>query len=58
MVLAAATGSGVVPKDAGEILTVAATLSMFAIPALSAVGRRFGQGALRRRPRSPRRPNP
>ncbi|MGZ3280375.1 MAG: cation:proton antiporter domain-containing protein [Caulobacteraceae bacterium] len=45
VVLAAAAGSGVVPKDAGAILTVAATLSMFAIPALSAAGRRLARGA-------------
>jgi CPA2 family monovalent cation:H+ antiporter-2 len=45
VVLAAATSSGVVPADVGAILTVAATLSMFAIPALSAAGRRLVHGA-------------
>ena len=46
VVLAAASSSGVVPGQAAEILTVSATLSMFAIPALSALGRRFGRGAV------------
>jgi CPA2 family monovalent cation:H+ antiporter-2 len=41
VVLAAATASGEAPADVGQILTVAATLSMFAIPALSAAGRRL-----------------
>ena len=45
VVLGAATLSGVVPQGAGEILTVAATLTMFAIPALSAAGRRLARGA-------------
>jgi CPA2 family monovalent cation:H+ antiporter-2 len=45
VVLGAASASGVVSGAAAEILTVAATLSMFAIPALSAVGRRIGKGA-------------
>jgi CPA2 family monovalent cation:H+ antiporter-2 len=45
VVLGAATTSGIVPKDAGDILTVAATLSMFAIPALSAAGRRLTRAA-------------
>jgi CPA2 family monovalent cation:H+ antiporter-2 len=45
VVLAAATTSGVVPQGAGQVLTVAATLSMFAIPALSAAGRRLVRGA-------------
>ena len=45
VVLGAATSSGVVPNDVGEILTVAATLSMFAIPALSAAGRRLTRRA-------------
>jgi CPA2 family monovalent cation:H+ antiporter-2 len=42
VVLAQASASGVVSGAAAEILTVAATLSMFAIPALSALGRRIG----------------
>ena len=46
VVLAAASSAGVVPRPAAEILTVSATLSMFAIPALSAIGRRFGRGAV------------
>jgi len=45
VVLNQASASGVVPVAAAEILTVSATLSMFAIPALSAIGRRFGRGA-------------
>src|SRR6185312_9814472 len=45
VVLAAATSTGVVPPDVGATLTVAATLSMFAIPALSAAGRRLVRGA-------------
>jgi CPA2 family monovalent cation:H+ antiporter-2 len=45
VVLAVATASGVVPGEAAAVLTVAATLSMFAIPALSAIGRRFARGA-------------
>ena len=45
VVLNAASSTGVVPLAAAEILTVAATLSMFAIPALSALGRRIGKGA-------------
>jgi CPA2 family monovalent cation:H+ antiporter-2 len=45
VVLGAASSSGVVSGPAAEILTVAATLSMFAIPALSALGRRIGKGA-------------
>jgi CPA2 family monovalent cation:H+ antiporter-2 len=45
VVLGAASSSGVVPGPVAEILTVAATLSMFVIPALSALGRRIGKGA-------------
>jgi CPA2 family monovalent cation:H+ antiporter-2 len=45
VVLGAASSSGVVPAPVAEILTVAATLSMFAIPALSAIGRRLGRDA-------------
>ncbi len=41
VVLSTAEGSGVVPHQAAEVLTVAATLSMFAIPALAVVGRRL-----------------
>jgi CPA2 family monovalent cation:H+ antiporter-2 len=46
VVLATATASGVVPQEAAATLTVAATLSMFAIPALSAVGRRLTRAAV------------
>jgi CPA2 family monovalent cation:H+ antiporter-2 len=45
VVLGAATASGVVPRETAAVLTVAATLSMFAIPALSAAGRRFARSA-------------
>ena len=45
VVLAAATEAGAVSKDVSAVLTVAATLSMFAIPALSAAGRRLARGA-------------
>jgi CPA2 family monovalent cation:H+ antiporter-2 len=45
VVLAAATASGAVSRDVSNVLTVAATLSMFAIPALSAAGRRLVRGA-------------
>ena len=45
VVLNAAMGVGIVGKDAGEILLVAATLSMFVIPALTALGGRIGRGA-------------
>jgi CPA2 family monovalent cation:H+ antiporter-2 len=41
VVLTAAEGSGVVPREAAQVLTVSATLSMFAIPALAAAGRQL-----------------
>lgn len=46
VVLNGAMGSGILGREAGEILIVAATLSMFAIPALAALGARIGRGAV------------
>jgi CPA2 family monovalent cation:H+ antiporter-2 len=46
VVLNGAMGSGILGREAGEILIVAATLSMFAIPALAALGARLGRGAV------------
>jgi CPA2 family monovalent cation:H+ antiporter-2 len=43
VVLNQAMGSGLIGREAGETLIVAATLSMFAIPALTALGARIGQ---------------
>jgi CPA2 family monovalent cation:H+ antiporter-2 len=43
VVLNQAMGSGVIGREAGQTLIVAATLSMFAIPALTALGARIGQ---------------
>jgi CPA2 family monovalent cation:H+ antiporter-2 len=45
VVLSAATASGVVPRDVSDVLTVSASLTMFAIPALSAAGRRITRRA-------------
>ena len=45
VVLNAAMGASLIGRDAGEILSVAATLSMFAIPGLSALGARIARGA-------------
>ena len=42
VILGEAMGNGVVSRAAGETALVSATLSMFAIPALSALGRRVG----------------
>ena len=47
VVMAQAVGSGLVGKDAGEALVLIATLSMFAIPALTAMGERIGENAAR-----------
>ena len=46
VVLNGAMGSGILGREAGEILIVAATLSMFTIPALAALGARIGRGAV------------
>ena len=43
VVLNQAMGSGLIGTEAGETLIVAATLSMFAIPALTALGARIGK---------------
>jgi CPA2 family monovalent cation:H+ antiporter-2 len=43
VVLNQGMGSGLIGREAGETLLVAATLSMFAIPALTALGARLGQ---------------
>ncbi len=43
VVLNQAMGSALIGREAGETLIVAATLSMFAIPALSALGARLGK---------------
>jgi CPA2 family monovalent cation:H+ antiporter-2 len=43
VVLNQAMGSGLIGSEAGQTLIVAATLSMFAIPALTALGARVGQ---------------
>ena len=43
VVLNAAMGSSLIGKEAGETLVVAATLTMFAIPALSALGAGLGK---------------
>jgi CPA2 family monovalent cation:H+ antiporter-2 len=45
VVLSAATLSGVVGLPAADILTVAATLTMFVIPVLSAAAQKIGPGA-------------
>jgi CPA2 family monovalent cation:H+ antiporter-2 len=45
VVLNAAMGSGILGHQIGEVLIVAATLSMFAIPALASVGARVSRGA-------------
>ena len=42
VILGEAMGKGLVSRDVGDTALVAATLSMFAIPALSALGRRIG----------------
>jgi monovalent cation:H+ antiporter-2, CPA2 family len=42
VILSEAMGKGIVSREAGETALVSATLSMFAIPALSALGRRIG----------------
>ena len=44
VVLNTAVGSGLIAREAGQILIVAATLSMFAIPGLSALGGRIARG--------------
>ena len=46
VVLNGAMGSGILGREAGEILIVAATLSMFTIPALATLGARIGRGAV------------
>ncbi|HEY2658537.1 MAG TPA: cation:proton antiporter [Caulobacteraceae bacterium] len=43
VLLSAATASGLVPADLGASLLVAATLTMFAIPGLGALGARLGR---------------
>ena len=43
VVLGDAMGAGLIGREAGETLIVAATLSMFAIPALTALGARIGR---------------
>jgi CPA2 family monovalent cation:H+ antiporter-2 len=45
VVLNSAMNSGILGKDAGETLVVAATLTMFAIPALAGLGARIGKSA-------------
>jgi CPA2 family monovalent cation:H+ antiporter-2 len=54
VVLNQGMGSGLIGAEAGEILLVAATLSMFAIPVLAAVGQRIGQS--QRAPATPELP--
>ncbi len=44
VVLNAAMGGGLIGREAGELLVVAATLSMFAIPGLAALGARLNRG--------------
>ncbi len=47
VVMAQAMGAGLVSHDTGEALVLIATLSMFAIPALIALGERVGRSAAR-----------
>jgi CPA2 family monovalent cation:H+ antiporter-2 len=47
VVMAQAMGSGLVGAEAGQTLVLIATLSMFAIPALPALGERIGRAAAR-----------
>ncbi|ATQ41271.1 cation:proton antiporter [Caulobacter mirabilis] len=42
VILDAAMGSGVVPRDVGQTILVASTLTMFSIPFLAAIGARLG----------------
>ena len=49
VVMAQATGSGLIGRESAQALVLIATLSMFAIPALIALGERIGRAAARAR---------
>ena len=53
VILTTAIAAGVIPRQLGQNVVMAATLTMFAIPALGALGARLGE-----RPRAPSVPEP